>query len=211
MSRIVLFLLIHCLAYSQWEPKPGDILFQRLSSSFGSAVEGTTGSLWRHVGILKKEEGKWLVVEAIPPRVRKTPLDLYLKRCKNRYAVSRLIQWEKNELQTMIERAESHLGKPYDGVFVLDDTLEIYCSELVYDAINHVRGKGSLKGKPMDFSGALEYWKKYFERKNRPIPQGKPGISPEAVYLYKQSQVVYHYKKEQGISKRVEVFELLYQ
>jgi len=211
MSRLVLFLLIHCLVFGQWEPKSGDILFQRLSSSFGSAVEGSTDSLWSHVGILKNEDGKWLVVEAIPPRVRKTPLEAYLKRCKNQYAVTRLIQWDETELQEFIRRAESHLGKPYDGIFVLDDTEELYCSELIYDGINYVRGFGSLKGKPMDFSGAIEYWKRYFKRKNRPIPQGEMGISPEAVYRYRQAVLVHHYEKATQSAKKEQVFNLLYQ
>lgn len=210
MRIVLLFLFSNSWLWAQWIPQAGDIIFQKLNSSFGSAVEDTTSSPWSHVGILNFEEEQWFVVEAIAPRVRKTPLRMYLERCKNQFAVTRLSSWHPNDIKRFISRAKSHLDKNYDGVFVLDNVDELYCSELIYDAINYVKGNGTIKGKAMDFSAAIDYWRKYFERKQTPIPQGEPGISPADIYDYSGASLVYHYLEASNGHTRSTIFRLLY-
>ncbi|PCJ19528.1 MAG: hypothetical protein COB02_07220 [Candidatus Cloacimonadota bacterium] len=180
----------------------GDFIFQTLSSSFGDGVQDTTKSEWSHVGILKWSKGELFVVEATVPRVKITPITRFLKNCKNRVAVTRLNYLSNIQIVKMILRAETHLGKKYDSYFLLNDTNKLYCSELIYDALNHIL-PNTVKSSPMDFSGALEYWKRYF--KDHPIPQGEPGISPEDAYTLNNSTLIYHYKKD-----KIEKFELLY-
>lgn len=211
MRLVLLLLFFNSWLDAKWNPRTGDILFQKLNSSFGSAVEGATSSPWSHVGILKNENNRWIVIEAIPPKVRKTPLEDFLGRCKNQFAVTRLRNWSEVEIKKLIDRAELHLNKTYDYVFVLDDVGDLYCSELVYDAINVVKGVGTIKGRPMDFSGALDYWKKYFKQRDTKVPQGEPGISPADVFNFKGAAVIFHFQDELVQGRRLEIFRSLYE
>ncbi|MCO4780787.1 MAG: hypothetical protein KC646_00580 [Candidatus Cloacimonetes bacterium] len=205
-TYILLYLLLASSVFSLdlTKFKSGDLIFQTLSTSFGDGVQDTTKSDWAHVGILKWQDNDLFVVEATVPRVKITPIAKFLKNCKNKIAVTRLTYLDKDQINKMIQRAETHLGKYYDTYFVLNDVNKLYCSELVYDALNHVL-PNTFKSSPMDFSGALDYWKKYF--KNRPIPQGEPGVSPEDSYILKDSLLIYHYKKT---TQQIYKFEKLY-
>jgi Permuted papain-like amidase enzyme, YaeF/YiiX, C92 family len=52
----------------------GDIVFQQTGGEQGRAVQLATGSVWTHVGVLFKEQDRWMVYEAVGP-VLSTPLD----------------------------------------------------------------------------------------------------------------------------------------
>jgi hypothetical protein len=207
--NLTLFILIiSSQVQAAYQPREGDILFQHLNSAFGGGVQDATGSHWSHVGIVKEKSDGFYVIEAVFTGVRQTHLSHFLRGCKFKFAAIRPQGWTELETSTFVKRALSHLGKPYDRVFDLGDLDEIYCSELIYDALHKARGKNSLKSSPMDFSNALPFWKSYFKRLQTLIPQGKPGISPEAVFQYQNASLIYHYKWNAKPRKRI--FEALY-
>ncbi len=203
-----MFIVSFSLVHGAYQPREGDILFQHLNSAFGGGVQDATGSHWSHVGIVKEEATGFFVLEAIFSGVRKTQLSHFLRGCKFKFAALRPKNWSHEEISKFIQRASSHLGKPYDRAFELGDRDEIYCSELIYDALQATEGKDKIKPSPMDFSKALPYWTRYFKRLNTPIPQGEPGVSPEAVFQFQKAKLIYHYKWNTAPRKRI--FEALY-
>lgn len=182
-----------CLALP-FEPREGDIILQNLKSSFASGVSDATKSPWAHVGIIDLNEKEFVVLEANFRGVVATPLTKYLDRCKGRYAVVRL-QMNNQIIRSVVRRARSHLGKPYDYTFRLNEVETLYCSELIFDALKWaLKSQNPVQPSPMDFSGALNYWQKYFKRHNSPIPQGEPGVSPHDIFVMKKAQVIYKYE-----------------
>jgi hypothetical protein len=211
MKKLLIWCIVYLLPTSYFCETnfcSGDIIFQNLQSGFGDGVQSSTNSEWAHVGIIVEEHNGLFVIEAtFPGGVRIIPLNRFLKNCRYRYSVIRPTFLTSQQIHKMIQRAKLHLGKPYDKYFVIDNVEKIYCSELVYDAINYSTGEKILSTHPMDFKPAWDYWKKYFGE--HPIPQGEPGISPENVYTMNDCEMVYHYNEKN--SKKSEIFSILYE
>lgn len=113
----------------------GDIIFQSTHSRQCEAVKLATHSEYSHVGIIFKDEGEWMVYEAVQP-VKKTPLKEWIQHGENsHYVVKRLKNSKKILTSKMIEEmkeiGEANMGKDYDIYFNWSDD-EIYCSELVW-------------------------------------------------------------------------------
>ena len=195
---LILWLLFYSTSYCQslpFEPKSGDFVLQNLSSNFASGVSGATNSPWSHVGIIDRHNDKVVVIEANFRGVVQTPLLVFLQRCKLRYSVVRLSISSTTRTE-ILNRVKTHLGKPYDYLFRLNELDTIYCSELIYDALDYVlKSKSPLSPKPMDFSGAITYWEKYFKRHGSPVPQGELGVSPHDIFKILGGEVIFHYDK----------------
>lgn len=177
-----------------FQPRIGDFIVQSLSGSFASGVSGATNSPWSHVGIVDSSGSEYVVIEANFGGVVATPLLSYLQRCKHKYAVIRM-NLDSETMLKIVKRSRSHLGKPYDHVFRLNEVDTLYCSELIYDALKWVLlDQNPLSPSPMDFSGALEYWQKYFNRYAVPIPQGDPGVSPHDIFKISGATIIYRFK-----------------
>jgi hypothetical protein len=121
-------------AIARYEPREGDVIFQSLPHGpVVWAIEGVTDSPYSHCGIVGREEGQWIVYEAIG-RVRVTPLRDYLERGRGGgFAVYRLRDEFTEHVPATLERCRTYLGRPYDIRYRLDDE-KIYCSELIYKA-----------------------------------------------------------------------------
>lgn len=137
----VCFLLFGCSSNTKvattLEPKiqDGDIIFQSTHSRQCEAVKLATKSEYSHVGIIFKDQGEWMVYEAVQP-VKKTPLKDWVAHGEDKhYVVKRLKNSKKilteSVLNEMQEIGEENLGKNYDIYFNWSDD-EIYCSELVW-------------------------------------------------------------------------------
>jgi len=167
----------------------GDILLQDLRGSFGESVENTTGSAYSHVGLVRVDaQQKIWIVEATTPFVKETPLAAYLRRTRSKAALVRIKDLKQQHAKASVNRAMTHVGKPYDRHFVLNETSALYCSELIYDAYSHGAGLYVFPVQPMDFSDNLEYWQKWFG--DHPIPQGELGLSPQNTYDFPRSEVI---------------------
>lgn len=129
--------LVIVLSIAQlWWPTPqsrlreGDIVFRGTTSM----VAELTLSKWTHCGILIKENGKWMVYEAIGP-VKKTPLCEWKRHDKPCFfRVMRHKQpLTSAQLNQIRRRCDSLSGRRYDHAYRWSDDKQ-YCSELVWKA-----------------------------------------------------------------------------
>ncbi len=84
---VAILLLVLLTACSGFEPREGDLIFQQApvaaASQTEKAIQEVTGSIegynFTHVGIVGRDKnGDFYVLEAVPPRVKITPLEEYL-------------------------------------------------------------------------------------------------------------------------------------
>lgn len=151
MVIAVPLLIVVCMAvlegprwanYLAYDPAEGDVLFQSLPrSQITDAIEGATHSPWSHCGIVARDErGRWIVYEALHG-VEATPLRTFVARSREDcYAVYRWHPQYQSNVPAMLQQVRSHLGKPYDARYRLDDE-RIYCSELIYKAFTQATGE----------------------------------------------------------------------
>jgi hypothetical protein len=178
------------LAWRQYQPQEGDVLFQSLPrNELVNAIEGSTGSLWSHCGLVAREDGQWVVYEAIG-EVRKTPLNEFYRRGRDgRFAAYRFKEADGAHIPQVIEKARAYLGRPYDVRYRMDDE-SIYCSELIYKAYRDAT-KGSL-GKLVKL-GDLK-WRPYQQVIERleggPVPVEREMITPRDLALAEPLQYV---------------------
>ena len=127
--------------YVRYSPKAGDLVFQSLPSNpLVIAIEGATRSSYSHCGIVVRTDDGWEVLEAIGP-VRRTRLFKWVHRGREgRFSVYRIKDLPSEQIKKFISSAESHIGKPYDPRYRMDDE-SIYCSELIWKAYLSATGK----------------------------------------------------------------------
>jgi hypothetical protein len=176
-------------AIVRYEPREGDVIFQSLPHGpVVWAIEGVTGSAYSHCGIVGREDGQWVVYEAIG-RVRVTPLRDYLERGRGGgFVVYRLRDEFAGHIPATLECCRTYLGRPYDIRYRLDDE-KIYCSELIYKAFRDAT-EGQELGTLSRFGdmdwGAYEVLIRQIE--DGPVPLDRMMITP--VGLAKAPQLV---------------------
>lgn len=180
-----------------FEFETGDLLFLDLDcGELCEAIEAVTkeqfgvpGPTLSHVGLLEKNGGIY-VYEALPEKgVVRSSLQEVLGRLKkqNGFFIGRFRKEFRPLAQKAVELAQQKLGTPYDDTFSPQSS-GTYCSKLMlrlFDEANHHRP--FFRMKPMYFgkpgSQAHKIWDTYYQKRNRPMPEGKPGISPLGLYL----------------------------
>ena len=140
----------------KYEYREGDMIFQPLPhGELVDAIEGATKSEWSHCGVIMREDGKWVVYEAIGP-VLHTPLLDWIRRGRDeKFEVYRVKPDTPFDVEKLREALKFYWGKPYDLHYAPDDSA-IYCSELIYKAYDRAAGikigewqtLGSLKWQP---------------------------------------------------------------
>lgn len=182
------------VAYWNYAPREGDILFQSLPPSrLVSAIEGATASSFSHCGIVSRQGGQWLVYEAYRG-VQTTPLREFVFRGRNHgFAVYRLKDAHQQCIPATITHVQSYLGRPYDVRYRMDDDA-IYCSELIYKAYRDA-SSGELLGH-LDRLGDLN-WRPYESTirhyEGGQLPLDREMITPKAMALAPQLELVYRY------------------
>lgn len=183
------------LAFRNYQPQEGDILFQSLPESrLVRAIEGATRSPFSHCGVVAKEDGRWVVYEAFMP-VGPIPLRTFTARGRNEaFAVYRLKREQQQHVSQMLASVRSYRGRPYDERYRLDDNAEaIYCSELIY--LGYRAASGEPLGKLVTL-GQLN-WQPYAELIERvekaPPPTDREIITPKALAAAEQLERVYVY------------------
>ena len=164
------------LARMLYQPQDGDIAFQSLPPNrLSRAIEGATRTRLSHCGLVAREEGRWIVLEAYRG-VEATPLGEWLARGQDGgFLVCRLQQEHQRHVPAMLSAAREFLGRPYDSRYRWDDE-EIYCSELVYKAYERAAGDGL--GKRVRL-GELN-WKPYRQTIEH-YEQGPPPLDRELI------------------------------
>ena len=183
------------LAYWQYTPQEGDIIFQSLPRSrLVNAIEGVSRSPYSHCGLVAREEGRWVVYEALHG-VEATPLREFLFRGRRRaFAVYRLKAVHQWCMPAMIEQAKTYLGRPYDVRYRMDDE-QIYCSELIYKAFA-AASDGQQLGTLVQL-GDLNWqpWQetiRYFE--GGPVPLEREMITPRNLAEASQLERVFSHE-----------------
>ena len=205
---VLWFLGFSLIAQKPFDLQTGDILFQtnKARTSFVKAIENVTLSLdnldFSHVGVAYWEDGEIYILEAVPPKVSKTPLEKYLKQSKwvdgnPVVVVERLKRRYRKCIPEAIEKMKSLIGKPYDYVFSPDND-DYYCSEIIWLAFRKKNGQPIFDARPMSFKDKVTgetnpYWIEHFEKHHVPVPEGVPGTSPGDMSRSRTLQVVHRY------------------
>lgn len=179
-----------------FQPRPGDLLFLDLDCFGGcDAIEdvkvGVNGARISHVGIAIDVSGVRYVIEAFPPEVRLTPLNVYLRRAldeqsRPRVCVGRMKSALRHLIPAALYESLRLRGLPYDQVYLTGEDA-YYCSELVVDAFKVANaGVEVFAEEPMSFRDSrtgeiLEYWRRYYAYFGRPVPEGEPGSHPATI------------------------------
>lgn len=168
--------------------KDGDIIFHTSQSEQSKFIQAATNNPLSHVGILFKENGKWMVYEAVQP-VKKTALEQFAKRGEDgKYVVRRLQDADTaltpEAISKMKDYLKPNLGKDYDKYFGWGDDRQ-YCSELVWKAYKHATGKRLGEPKPMEdyeIAKSKELKEAIEKRWGKKLPLKELMIAPSNIY-----------------------------
>lgn len=119
--------------------REGDFIFQDIHGQLFRVIEGVSGSRLTHCGIVVKKDGELYVLEAIGP-VMLTPLNNWIHRgIGSKFEIVRLKEPYQPYIPDIIRAAYRYLNRPYDIQYEWDDE-KIYCSELIYKAVDDATG-----------------------------------------------------------------------
>lgn len=163
----------------------GDILFQDIGGGQSDAIALATQCHWTHVGIAFRDNGKWMVYEAVGP-VKKTPLSEWIGQGHGHYVVKRWNERAKLDAATVAKlkaAATPYMGRAYDWQFLWSDE-KIYCSELVWKM--YEEGLGVRLCEPK----ALKDWhlnsdlvqRTMKERYGSALPLDEPMVAPATLF-----------------------------
>lgn len=158
--------------------RPGDVVYIALPGAAGDAIEGASGSIASHVGLVTAHPGGALQVVHSYGRVREEPLARFLARGTGTWAANRFPFASPAARDRFVAAARGFLGVAYDRQYLLTND-SLYCSELVYRAFLDGLGAVPVAATPMDFHPEdpelWAFWTRFFRGQ---VPQGEPGISP---------------------------------
>ncbi len=159
----------------------GDIIFQSLPHNrLVDAIEGVTKSSWSHCGVIMRENGAWVVYEALGT-VHRTPLEKWIAQGRNggACAIYRPVPSATPDIEKLRAQLGAMLGKPYDFHYAPGDE-EIYCSELVYKAYDRAQG---LKLGTWEKLGDLDWkpFEAFILTIEDSVPLERPMITPVAL------------------------------
>lgn len=190
LSFILLFFAsgINAQTLSVAQLQTGDLLFQDLDcgdlcDAIESVTQGYEGRNFSHVGMVLVEQDSLWVMESIGTGVHRTELEQFCRRSAHSLTVGRLKPAYTVLIPEAVQFIRQQFGVPYDDEFLYNNG-KYYCSELLYDAFKHAnQDQPFFQLEPMTYKqpGSDQYfpvWQQYFEERNMPIPEGKPGCNP---------------------------------
>ena len=170
----------------------GDFLFSQIgtdSNAISAVTEGYRGARLNHMGIVVENQWGVFVLEAFPPEVRVTQIDVFLRRsadpvdARHRYITARLLEPYRKLLPSAIRYGLKKRNIPYDTLY-LTDAAALYCSELIVDMFRYANdGVEFFVEKPMSFRDLATdqihpAWIDYYAKFGMPVPEGQPGSNP---------------------------------
>ena len=171
--------------------RDGDLLFVVAPSAnaITEVTQGKNSLPIDHVAIFFRHEGKPMVIEANYNGV----VERELLGISGRSSDLRDL-----DAAATIRKAHSHLGMPYDFVF-LPNNGAVYCSELVQLSYVDRAGKPLFSAIPMSFhddSGEITtYWTDFYARRALDVPEGKPGTNPNEISHRKCVRIKYKWQR----------------
>ncbi len=169
----------------------GDLLFTQLGpgdNAISAVTEGYRGARVNHVGVILINNKGTFVLEAFPPEVRVTQIDVHLKRSqdvemKPRYICARLKLPFTKLIVPAVQYGLSRRNIPYDELYLTEESA-LYCSELVVDMFRYANSGGDFfPENPMSFRSLvtgeiLPAWSAYYRQFGMEVPDGEPGSNP---------------------------------
>jgi hypothetical protein len=205
-----------CGKGSSFTLQEGDLLFRDsdcgpLCDAIKKVTTGYNEAKFTHVGIVAKDGGNFVVIEAVSKGVKATPLKDFLNKSldaehRPKVAAGRVKHPFRCLIPSAIKEASALKGKPYDKAFIIGNDA-YYCSELVYEVFLRANGNKPLFTlEPMTFkdpdTGVIFLpWQEYFSKLNVPVPEGRPGINPGGISRSPVLDIVYVYGAISGLEK----------
>jgi hypothetical protein len=129
---VVFFSPLHGKETVPFALQDGDIVFSGSVLGQGAAIIAATGSPFTHCGVVFKQDGRWMVIEAVQPVSVATLEDFMARGRKEVFTVRRLkTAIAPDAYRKAREWAAAQVGRDYDLRFGWDDK-KLYCSELVW-------------------------------------------------------------------------------
>ncbi len=220
MNRIYTFTLSALLMTAFWlcsctsesvkmpEMQNGDLLFNVVPPSgteLATAIADVTCDSDQvqisHVAIVRRRGDDVFALEATTKKgVVLTPIDSFFAHADisadgKPYVILARLNDTTGVAQSVC-RAEKHLGKPYDTLYMPDDSA-IYCSELVQLAYLDGAGKAIFEQIPMSFHDAsgniTDFWIEHYRHYNMEVPEGEPGTNPGGILRSEKLSIVERY------------------
>ena len=186
MLRLFILLVLFAQTFVVWSQDflhEGDLLFCVYSK--GNAITDVT----------HRANDSIFVLEAIHKGVVLSPLDSFLVSNDSLVIVARLR--DTTGVASSVNRAMRYLGRPYEFLFMPDDSA-MYCSELVQKTYRNGAGHALFGTLPMSFhdtTGAVTpYWKEYYARRGKNVPEGEPGSNPGQLSRSKKIRILGRFK-----------------
>lgn len=188
------------------EFRSGDLLFEvgkesRMTDAIVDATAHNGASGFSHVAILERDGDEYFIIEATSKGgVRRITLDEFLHGAghddKGRPLVAVYRLRDSSPAAAAVERAKTHIGRPYDFAFMPDNDA-YYCSELVYESYLDDNGEHIFTAHPMTFKGRdgsfAPFWTELFDSLGMDIPEGVAGTNPEDMSKECAIEEVYRY------------------
>jgi len=164
--------------------KEGDIIFISIPNFLYRAIEIGTNSQTSHVGILLKENGKWMVAESKVPMSGLSSLDDFISRSNHSWFAIRRFRdgLTSAQIKELKIACEARYGGLYDFSFNFNST-KLFCSKFVYEVFYEVCNieVGTLESfntlinkNPKALSGFWKLWFLGF------IPYKKVTVTPQS-------------------------------
>lgn len=169
----------------------GDLVFSfigKTQNAISAVTEGFRGARVNHMGVAIRTPLGVFILEAFPPEVRLTHIDVFERRSDDddkqpRVMAGRLQAQFQHLIAPAIEYGIAQRNIPYDERY-LSDEAALYCSELVVDMFKDANGgEAFFTEHPMSFriteTGELHpFWIKYYAYFGMQVPEGQPGSNP---------------------------------
>lgn len=174
--------------------KQGDLVFTQIggdANAISAVTQGYRGARVNHMGVVVLNRRGTFVLEAFPPEVRLTQIDVFLRRSLfgsevPRSITARLHPAHLDLVPAAIEYGLRQRDVPYDERY-LTDQAALYCSELVVDMFRAANGgREFFPEEPMSFRDpqtgqVLPAWREYYAKFGMPVPDGQPGSNPGSI------------------------------
>ena len=118
--------------------QPGDVILTRTDGELTTFI---IPGFWKHAAIYT---GGDYIIDATRAGVHQRFLaDLTMRT--DHITILRVKDVTKEQQDLIVECSKTYIGKEYDFEMTIENTDKVYCSELVYNAINHAFNKDKLK------------------------------------------------------------------
>lgn len=174
----------------------GDLVFSyigREGNAISAVTAGYGGGRVNHVGVIVRNGFGLFVLEAFPPEVRLTHIDVFARRSQDESGIERMMFGRLEApyaalIDSAIRYGLDQRDIPYDRLY-LSDEAKLYCSELVVDMFKYANdGVEFFAETPMSFrdnvSGEIHpEWIAYYAYFGLGVPDGHPGSNPGDISL----------------------------